>query len=97
MATQTSRLIPLSSFLFAALAFLVVAAAVAVSTSGANAATLAPAKAQKTPKAGGQFIGGGFSKCRHKRIFFENCWWTQTSCGSRIVSFTRQSCPDLPR
>ena len=33
--------------------------------------------------------------CHAKKIFFENCWWNQTTCGGKIIGYKKLSCPDL--
>ena len=90
MTTLTVR-----TTLAAALSTLVIACAVALTTTDASAGTT---KFQGSGAGVGIGIGGARPpayRCRYERIFFEGCWWQQTTCPKRPPQFRRLRCPDL--
>ena len=67
-----------------------IAGAVAATSTDASARSLTLAKA-KLPTTRPNIDHA----CSTKKIFFENCWWNQKTCGGKVINFSKISCPDL--
>lgn len=81
--------------LAAVLSTLVIAGAIALTATDASAGTRI---LQGTGAGVGIGIGSARPpayRCRYKRVFFEGCWWQQTTCPKRPPQFRRLRCPDL--
>ncbi|MGE0856746.1 MAG: hypothetical protein AB7L18_11720, partial [Hyphomicrobiaceae bacterium] len=57
---------------------------------GSSVTPIAAKKAERNWNSGSTSAHRG--NCSRKRIYFENCNWLQTTCGGKVVHFSKLNC-----